>query len=773
MSRLTRNTLPKSLLSLAVAAIALPTSAAEIEEVVVTAQKREQSLQDVPLAVSVFSEDFMAKAGVEDVRDLVALSPGFSGATEDSFADAMAMRGISTNDFGVGGDPSVAIFVDGVWGGRTGGVQTSFFDMAGAEVVKGPQGTLFGRNAIAGAVSIKTQKPVDEFEGSVKAGIAEYGRREITATINQPLTDKLFLRASVYSLSEDGFIENLQGGDDFGFHERSAARISLRYAGDTVDATITAQYEDREQNSSIYWDEANGLPKNKVNQDLKGKDAIDEGEIANVTANIEIDINDSMTLTSITGWKTYNFYYLEDYDARPEAIDNFLLDTKVDYFSQEFRLNFEAGDNLVGFVGASYYDEKIDGKTGTQYNENDLCNAIGRTDSPDFDGPVVNGCSDVNFLSYWLGETPTADDISEAQDSALAFKSEDIFNKVDADGWAVFADITWTPTENLDLMYGVRYTEDSKKMGIKVTDSGGYLGNNFNFEYTIPDYAYEKTTWSDTTQRVAANYQLSDEISIYANYGQGYKSGGYATYGAVVIDADEDGVADPGSKPLKFDPETVDSFEVGVKTKLFDNSMQANFALYSYTYTDLQLSYFDNGSTLVTNLGEATGKGAEMDVRFLPTDNIDLFFTAAYQDVEISDDKGVVGTACNEACKGNQLPFSSKVSTAALVTYNVDMDQGSMYFTVEHLYQSKQYSDLDNNDYIAQGSHSETNFRMGYESEDSWGATLWVENIFSEEYFERGWANGDLDNQYGYGINNTQVYPSKPRTIGVDVKYSF
>jgi len=764
----------KSLLSVAIAASSMSAAAVEIEEVVVTAQKREQSLQDVPLAVNAFSQNFMERAGVEDVRDLVVLSPGFSGATEDSFSDAMAMRGISTNDFGVGGDPSVAVFVDGVWAGRTGGVQSSFYDMAGAEVVKGPQGTLFGRNAIAGAVSIKTQKPVmDEFEGKVKVGIAEYNRFETTGTVNVPLSENWAMRASVYGLTEDGYLENIQGGDDFGFHDRSSARVALRYSGDTVDATITAQYEDREQNSSIYWDETLGLPKDKVSQDLKGKDAIDEGEIANITANVEIELNESMSLTSITGWKTYNFYYVEDYDARPTLIDNFFLDTDVDYFSQELRLNFEASDTLVGFLGASYYNESIDANTGTIADEDALCNAIGRTDSPDFDGPVTGGCADPNFLRYWLEEEPTADDIAEARDSVLDGKREDIYNKVEADGWAVFADLTWTPVENLDIMYGVRYTEDTKEMGIRVADSGGYLGNNFNFEYIIPDFVYDEQTWSDTTQRIAANYQLSDEVTLYANYGQGYKSGGFATYGAILVDNDEDGVADPGTKPEAFAPETVDSFEIGIKTKLLENTLQANFALYSYTYEDLQLSYFDNGATKVENLGEAEGTGFELDIRYLPNENLDLFFTASYQDTEISDDTDVVGTACNEACEGNQLPFSPKFSTSTVATYTMPMEAGEAYVTVEHFFQGKQYSDLDNNPQVSQDSHHETNLRIGYDAEAEWSAVLWVENIFSEEYFERGWANGDLNNQYGYGINNTQVWVSKPRTVGVEFSYNF
>ncbi len=130
-----------------------------LDEVIVTAQKRQQSLQDVPLSVSAFSGEFLKETRMSDIRGLVDFTPGFSGKTEDGFTDALAMRGIATNDFGIGGDPSVAMFIDGVWAGRTGGVVTSFYDIERAEVVKGPQGTLFGRNSIAGAVSIITNKP--------------------------------------------------------------------------------------------------------------------------------------------------------------------------------------------------------------------------------------------------------------------------------------------------------------------------------------------------------------------------------------------------------------------------------------------------------------------------------------------------------------------------------------------------------------------------------------------------------------------------------------
>src|SRR5262245_57972022 len=162
-------------------------AAGGIEEIIVTAQKRAQSLQDVPLSVSAFSAEMLKDGRVADIRGLVDFTPGFSGKTEDGFTDALSMRGIATNDFGIGGDPSVAMFVDGIWSGRTGGVMTAMYDIERTEVVKGPQGTLFGRNSIAGAVSVITHKPEPDFGASAELTLADWDHVEANAMVNLPL----------------------------------------------------------------------------------------------------------------------------------------------------------------------------------------------------------------------------------------------------------------------------------------------------------------------------------------------------------------------------------------------------------------------------------------------------------------------------------------------------------------------------------------------------------------------------------------------------------
>jgi iron complex outermembrane receptor protein len=755
-------TIKKTIISVAIGAASLQgidqATAATLEEVIVTAQKREQTLQEVPASVSAFNENFILRSNVGDIRGLTDLTPGFNGKTEDSFIDAMAMRGIVTNDFGIGGDPSVAIFQDGVWAGRNGGVQSSFYDIARVEVVKGPQATLFGRNAIAGAVSIITNRPSEIFEARLSGTVAEYDHFEGTATVNLPINDDWFFRGSVYGLTNDGYLDNIQGGDDLGYHENYSVRGALRYAGEKLDVTGTLTYENREQDPSVYWDPSAGLPEDKVNTDL-GDDGFDESEMTFLTVNAEYELSDAYSISSITGYKDSDFQYLEDYDAGPERVNDYFQDNDIEFFSQEFRINYDAGGDVVWFAGASYYSEDIDGAFDFIYDEDALCRAIGRTDSPDFSGPV-SGCDDPNFEEYW------EEDIDP--DDILTDKPERSFNDVDSEGWAVYGDITWSVTEKLDLTAGIRYTYDEKEMSTSVLDSGGALGNNFSWEYFTDGFVSDKDDWDEVTPRFAVNYDLNEAISLYASYSEGYKSGGFGTFGLELPDdLDDAGLVPPGTLPSKFDPETSDSYEAGAKMRLLDGAMQLNAAYYFYTYEDLQLIFFDEGSQIVRNLGEAENQGVEIDMHWLPTDNLDIFAALSWMDSEITDADDTIAAGACEDCDGQELPFAPEWSGAVHVTYTHPMGNGDAFVKAEYAYQDTMYSDLDNIDAIAVDSWGEWNFRAGYESQAGWDVTLWVENAFDEEYFERGWANADTENMYGYGLVNTLVWPTKPRTVGL------
>jgi iron complex outermembrane receptor protein len=506
---------------------------------------------------------------------------------------------------------------------------------------------------------------------------------------------------------------------------------------------------------------AAGLPEDLVSIDL-ADNGYDEADIRELRLNVEWSLPGDYTLTSISAYKSFNFDYLEDYDGGPAQVNDYRQANEVDYWSQEFRIVSPADQRLTWFAGASVYKEKIDGFFEFIYTEDDLCRAVGNSDAPDFEGPVA-GCDDPNWETYW------EDDIDPAD--LLTNKAEQSYVDVESEGWAAYGDFTFELSDALDLTVGARYTYDEKKIVSEVLDSGGALGNNFNYEFYTDGVVGDKQDWSEFTPRLALSYDMNEDVTLYATASRGYKSGGFATFGFDLhgLDVTDEGTAPPGTTPVAFDPEQVDSFEVGAKTRLLGNRLQLNASLFYYNYTDLQMVYFDTGSSLVANVGEAEGKGVEVDMRWVPTRNWDVFLGLSLLDTEITDATDIVALGACGDCEGNSLPFAPEVSASAIVTYERPTASGEMFFTTEYVYRSKMYGGPDNIADATVGSWDEFAFRLGFRSDSDWWGTLWLENAFDEEYFERGWENADVDNQFGYGLFNELVWPARPRTVGVTI----
>jgi iron complex outermembrane receptor protein len=780
------------------------------EEIVVTVQKREQSTRDVPVSVSAFTGDFLQKLNVNDFRGVVALTPGFNGRTADSFNDALAIRGISSNSFGVGGDPSVPVFVDGIYEGRNGGAVTTFLDMERTEVVRGPQNTLFGRNAIAGAVAMTTNRPnPDGLGGNLFAEIAEEEAYEVQGTVNVPLADRWAFRGSFGYRTRDGYLDNIAGGNDLGEEESTAVQAAIGYEPDNGSVVFTAFYEDRSSDGSAYWSTAplnssleldftpsstplagggRPLPDDRVANDLDGDD---DADILRLTLHADWELNNGYTLTSITGYKTFDFEYREDYDGTGVVVDHYFSDQDVDYFSQELRLLSPTDGPLTWFVGASVYAEDIDADFEDRYTEDDLCRALQVTEAPDFDlSARVTGCDDPVFEDYWEEDIDPAD--------LLSNKPESTFTEGDYWGWAIYADITWQATERLDLILGLRYTYDEKEYEVCVPDSGGALGNNFiyDFFFTAESTAdcsrrfngaspggsmKEDDDWDAFTPRIAANFDINEEWTLYGNVAWGFKAGGFGDFGFTGADglpaeSDEDtGLALPGTVPSTYDEEESISFEFGTKTLLFDRTLQANLAFYYYTYDDLQLTFFSGGAQLTDNVAEASGYGAELELSWAPSDRWDIYFTLAYSDTEVEDvDTGFLALGGCDNCEGNELPFAPEWTTSSVITHHFPLSRGAEIFvTGQHSFTDTMYAGLDNIALSETDSWHMVNLLLGYDSGQSWSATLFVNNLFDEDWFERGWENADRFNEFGYGIVNTQVWPSEGRVFGARATYRF
>ncbi|MDH4056924.1 MAG: TonB-dependent receptor plug domain-containing protein, partial [Gammaproteobacteria bacterium] len=236
------------------AAFSSPAMAQELDEVIVTATKRAESVQDVPLAITALSGNFIEDTNLNDVKDLISFTPGITGNSQDSFIDAVSVRGIRTQDFGVGGDPSAAIFKNELYEGRNGSAVTSLYDIERAEVLRGPQGFLFGRNSIGGAISVHTRKadPQGGKSGYIELDAGERGVFVFEGAINVPMSDNFAMRFAGYSSQEDGFVYNFATGEDEISHNKQAVRWSTAYETDQLTINTQVEYETREQSGSVY-----------------------------------------------------------------------------------------------------------------------------------------------------------------------------------------------------------------------------------------------------------------------------------------------------------------------------------------------------------------------------------------------------------------------------------------------------------------------------------------------------------------------------------------
>lgn len=716
----------KSFLALAVIAtmptaiVANAAASFVLEEVIVTAQKRSEALSDVPIALSAFTGNFIKETKITDIKQLIRYTPGLAGQSSDNFLDSLSVRGISTNAFGIGGDSSIGIYKDGVYYGRNGAALTSFFDIERVEILKGPQGLLFGRNAASGAVHTITEKPkLDDVEGYVRLGVGERDRLQAEFVYNQPLGDGWAARIAGIHSEEDGFVDNLFNGDELGGHDRDALRLSIRNEGDWGDVTLTGEYEDRDTAGSIYiGQDENGNSftgdDRKTNSDFPGKD---EAEVYGLTLTANIHLNDEMTLTSITGFNKHEWLYQEDWDGTPFGLAGYIQDQKGDYYSQELRLNVKTSENLTWYVGASAYKE-------------------------DVSALLINDAADVGPFF----EVPFPLPFYETNDTEGEYS-----------GWAVYGDLTYQLTEKMDISVGLRYTYDEKEAQTDIQ------GQEFVWSAITPTPVKAKQDWDDLSPRITLRYFTDNDILLYGSVTEGYKAGGFGTDDVTAKDAF--GVALPGATLDDFEPETIRSYEIGSKGDLAGGRVKYGLSAYYYNYEDLQTVILEVGRAFVSNIGEVDGYGVELDLRASINDNWDVFLGSAWSETDISD---IPLDVCTEPsgnnCDGNRLGFNPELTVSGGINAHYPLNGGEVFAGLDFTWQDDYYSALENSDLDVIESVGFVNVRTGWKSDQNWNVTLYVENIFDEESFGlRAAADGI----------NINAAPTNPRTAGVDVSYSF
>jgi iron complex outermembrane receptor protein len=601
-----------------------------LEEITVTAQKRAENLQDVPIAVSAFDKDALTDRGFESVSDLSQMVPSLQVGNFGPVA-FVAMRGIGMENTTAGGDPGVALHVDGVYIGRPVGTLFNAFDMERVEVLRGPQGTLYGRNATGGSINLITRKPSQEFEGEVQGTYGNYNMRRVRGFVNTPLSDTVAARVVGYVEKREGFTKNsVPGGteandlDGWGLRGHLSFDLgesgSLLLSGTHVDSGgVGTQPEVRE----AYPDRLAGPPiPGTVDYILNGvqlvndlrpfREAKDTHEKTDnsftlVSATLEWDFQ-NVTFKSITAYEETEFFTLQDDDSSEKALADLQLTETAEQFSQEFQLLSNTDSALRWILGAYFFNEEAERFSTFFKSRYDIIAAINGTEA----GVKLGG-------------------------------------DIETTSWALFGQGIYDINDEWAMTLGLRYTDDDKE------------GTNRNILFGPLFIDPVQTDSQEVTGKLAFDWKFSDSAMAYASYAHGYKSGGI----------NQVAIVSAGRNPV-YDPEFVDAYEIGVKSRLFNDRMQLNAAVYYNDYQDLQFQIFENAGPAAGNADKATVVGLELELQALLSDNWTMDGTLGLTDSEYDD---LVFGALDAS--GNELTRTPEVTWNLGFTGAWDLSAGS------------------------------------------------------------------------------------------------
>ncbi|GMG88668.1 TonB-dependent receptor [Biformimicrobium ophioploci] len=770
---LQKNTLARAVTAAILSSsLAVPAAvqALEIEEVTVTANKREESVQEVPLAITALSGDFTRKVNLDDVKDLVSYTPGVTGNSQDSFIDAISVRGIRTQDFGVGGDPSSAFFKNDLYEGRNGSAVTSLYDMERSEILRGPQGFLFGRNSIGGAFSVHTNKAEigADTTGYFETDFGQNGRVVAEGAINMGISDNFAMRLAGYTSQEDGFVTNrFPGSEDLIAHDKQAIRWSTTYEQEALRVQTTAEYETREQSGSVYravengdiWDAfvaAIGDPeiggdasKGNVDVDRTSGDA-DNADVMTLGVRVDYDF-DSFTLTSNTGYKDHDYFYTEDYDGTPLHVNDYGQDQTGDYFQQELRITSSGDDALSWYAGVSYYKEEIDAKFRFSGQEDFMCQYYGYYYNS---GMTFSGCADL--YAYYGSEFSSTD--------GQLVETGHI--RGNYSGWATYVNMDYAITDAFSVGLGLRYTNDDKDFAISVPTPESELGPYWAYGFSTDGFIEGSDSWSKLTSRAIAKYQPNDNDTYFLSFTEGFKSGGFGSF-----NLDNNAMGEPaiGNTELTqadgfpaniFDPETIDSWELGYKSTWFDGRALFDITAFMYDYSDLQVVTYDGGASIVKNVGEVESMGVETSITAELNDNFNLMFALGWLDSEANNLQDICGLEDADACEGSSLFWAPEISGAMVLDAHFPVSGGAITGSLEMFWESERGGGWESLDSTKLDAYQELALRVGYESDDNWRADLYVENLTDEFTWDGINNNGGVLPSHFFG-------PKRPRTIGL------
>jgi iron complex outermembrane recepter protein len=786
-----------------------------LEEIVVTAQKREESLQDVPASIQAVTGEKIAQTNIGRLEELATLVPNFS-IQQAPIGDKINIRGIQSGD-NAGLEQSVGTFVDGVYRGR--GVQTrfAFLDLARVEVLRGPQGTLFGKNTIGGAINITSARPTQELSGALAGsytfdGVREY---EVEGHISGSLSDTIRARlAGVYRNLDRGYLRNLfYGGASTPTSEEFAFRGTIE--ADLSDATqlvLRAEYGDFDQFGQPFGNLVPG-PLALIGERGNNFRAINigsrnpvldigsngniEGDSFEASATLTHDF-DAGTLTAIAAYSNYDF--VRQLDADFSATDVIRFDDAEDFEQGSLEVRFASNtDGPLQYIAGGYLQRnKLVASGDTQFN------VRGSPGELAIDTLLAAGCAAATAAGVPRASERNcilSDLVTAFDGTPLAFTDFGRFLVLDQKGTvaAAFAQVTYQITDQFALTGGLRYSYERKTatQSAIATNFGtrtrnDMFGNSALFgafgapdpfraigEGAIHSFNLERTE-NSVTYEAGAEYKPNDDVLLYATISSGFKAGGFNSFALG---------ADPAE--AEYEPEKATGVEVGGKFKLFADRAELNVAIFRSKFSDIQTAVF-TGSTsfIVQNAAKATSQGIEVDGRLAVTDNLTLNASAAYVDFEFDefpnaacvvdqlfqfrrDTNNPLATIqdCSLARRNNLAGRTSENTPkfSAAFGFNFVLPIGSFKLTTigDITYKTKQFREADLDPTLLQEGFAKANLTFVFGPEDGpWDIALIGKNIFNKDTFFFGNDTPLLEGA-------RQFAPDRPRTIALRARVKF
>jgi iron complex outermembrane recepter protein len=735
-------------------ALAQTTENVGVDDIIVTARRTEENLQDAPVAVTAFSGAQLEARGIEAVADLPLSTPnlnitqGIAGGSSSNAA--IFIRGIGQRDFIPTVDPGVGVYRDGVYLGRSVGSNLDFADIERVEVLRGPQGTLFGKNTIGGAINIITERPSDTNTWEASLRLGERGRADVDLLISGPLSETVSGKLVFASRFADGYMDRITDGRQLSDENRQMLRGELLFQpSPDLDILLAAdamtQNQESRAGNALFIDLVNpntGMPTIIGNWNVLVAPGLGLDPLTTASANfgdpytiagtspsyddmeswgLSMTIDRDLSFGSFRSTTAYRGF-TSSFSAPIQPIFANLNDFEQTQFSQEFQWFGSAfADKLDWLFGLYYFHEEADALSGAR---------------------------------LWTGLTITIPSLAACQ-AGTGIVCQDFNSNNDlsttGDSYSAYGQISYDLSERLRLTLGGRYTYEEKDFSVRAVQ--------LQINRVAADGA-ASDSWENFSPLVSLDYTLTDEAMVYARVAQGFKSGGF------------NGRPNNTNAVQPVDPETVTSYEIGAKTEWFDRRLRANLAFYFNSYEDYQEVVSITDPTfgllsLVENIGELETQGLELELTARPTESLTLYGSVGVADAEYVDVGATTSFGVED--KPVQIPdltgslglqYVQDFANGAALTWRTDWSYNSGY---ENYLNNVRGGPTDNS--YRNGLQTESfeivNARLTYtpSAEAKWEASLYARNLLDETYIV---AAG-----YNFGSGFASSVPNAPREIGV------